>query len=355
MNGMQKVEKFSPEINKVYFIETYTLIHILSGKGGIQVDFKNYFDWQEKAIFLEKGQYIKFLSDDFTVRRIQFLDANKFYSDDVRVLFKHLISLGYIDLFECEECEAFLSETALTENSADIIDISSKQWYWQNPFKANKEEYQVIFDAKEIIDKEYSNNLRSQDLVNLINDRGYNAQALIKNKVGVTVKNMLTRKRLGESLKAVAFTDKNIQEISYDLGYKDDAYFNRVFKDSTGQTPKQFRENFDFEKRDMFMQDILNLLHEHHKQERSLGFYADKMNLSIKALSKKVRDKMKASLGQLIRLELINSAKLMILEGQSIASISRQLGFEEPNHFSNFFKHYTQLTPTEFKEKKYNS
>ncbi len=62
---MQKVKKIAPEINKVYFIENHTLIHILSGKGSIEVDFKNYFDWQEKAIFLEKGQYIKFLSDDF--------------------------------------------------------------------------------------------------------------------------------------------------------------------------------------------------------------------------------------------------------------------------------------------------
>ena len=90
-----KVEKFSPEINKVYFIEKYTLIHILSGIGSIQVDFKNYVDWQEKAIFLEKGQYIKFLSDDFVVRRIEFSDETKFHNDDVRVLFKHLISLGY--------------------------------------------------------------------------------------------------------------------------------------------------------------------------------------------------------------------------------------------------------------------
>lgn len=352
---MQKVEKFSPEINKVYFIETHTLIHILSGKGSIQVDFKNYFDWQEKAIFLEKGQYIKFLSDDFLVRRIEFSNDNKFYNNDVRVLFKHLISLGYINLLECEECNAFLSETTLTENSADIIDISSKQWFWQNPFKANKEEYQVIFDTKEIIDKEYLNKLTSNDLVNLINDRGYNAQALIKNKVGLTIKNLMASKKLQESLKEVAFTNKNIQEISYNLGYKDDAYFNRVFKNSIGQTPKQFRENFDFKNRDLFSQDILELLQKYHTQERSLEFYANEMNMSIKALSNKVRAKMNTSLGQLIRLELINSAKLMILEGQSITSISRQLGFEEPNHFSRFFKHYAKITPSEFKSKKYNS
>lgn len=352
---MQKVEKFSPEINKVYFIESHTLIHILAGKGSIQVDFKNYFDWQEKAIFLEKGQYIKFLSDDFTVRRIEFANESKFYNSDVRVLFKHLISLGYIDLLECEECNTFLSESALTDNSSDIIDVSSRQWYWQNPFKANKEEYQVIFDTKDIIDKEYSNNLTSTDLVQLINDRGYSAHALIKNKVGLSVKNLMSAKRLQESLKEVAFTSKNIQEISYSLGFKDDAYFNRVFKNATGQTPKRFRDNFDFENRDLFTQDILMLLQKYHTQERSLEFYADKMNLSIKSLSNKVQSKMNTSLGQLIRLELVNTAKLMLIDGESIAAISRQLGFEEPNHFSRFFKHYSGSSPSHFKLKKYNS
>lgn len=352
---MHQVLKFSPEINKVYFIEKHTLIHVLSGQGSIQVDFKNYFDWKDKAIFLEKGQYIKFLSSNFLVRKIEFSNTSKFYNNDVRVLFKHLISLGYIDLIECEECNAFLSESTLTDNSANIIDVSSKQWYWQNPFKANKEEYQVIFDIKEIIDQEYANNLTSADLVNLINDRGYNAQALIKNKIGLSIKHLTNSKKLQESQKEIAFTDKNIQEISYDLGFKDDAYFNRVFKKSVGQTPKQFRDNFDFQNRDQFSQDIIALLKTYHTHERSLGFYADKMNVSIKTLSRKMQSKMNTSLGQLIRLELINTAKLMLLEGESIASISRNLGFEEPNHFSRFFKHYSGQTPTDFILKKYNS
>ncbi len=352
---MQQVKRFIPEINKVYFIETYTLIHIISGKGSIQVDFKNYFDWQEKAIFLEKGQYIKFLSDNFIVRKIEFLNESKFYNNEVRVLFKHLISLGYIDLLECEKCRSFLSETALSKNSADIIDISSKQWFWQNPFKANKEEYQIIFDTKEIIDNEYNNNLSSADLASLINNRGYNAQALIKNKIGLSIKGLMSSKKLQESQKKIAFSDKSIQEIAYELGYNDDAYFNRVFKNIKGVTPKQFRDNFDYKNRDLFSQDILNLLQKYHTKERSLQFYADKMNLSVKALSNKVSTKMNASLGQLIRLEIINSAKLMLIDGQSIVNISMQLGFEEPNHFSRFFKHYTKITPTDFKLKKYNS
>ncbi len=165
----------------------------------------------------------------------------------------------------------------------------------------------------------------------------------------------MNSKRLQESLKEVAFTNKNIQEVSYDLGFKDDAYFNRVFKNSTGQTPMQFRENFDFENRDIFSQNIVELLQKYHTQERSLEFYANKMNLSIKSLSTKVQAKMNTSLGQLIRLELINSAKLMLIENESISLVSRRLGFEEPNHFSRFFKHYSGITPTDFKLKKYNS
>ena len=348
------VEKFYPEINKVYFIEKHTFLHILEGQGSIQVDFKNYFNWQEKGIFLETGQYIKFLSEDFLVRKIEFSNQSKFYNDEVRVLFKHLISLGYINLIECKECQAFLSETILGETSADIIDVSSKQWFWQNPFRANKEEYQIIFDAKDIIDNQFSNRLTTKDFVNLINERGYNAQALIKDKIGLSLTNLIHAKRLKESQKEVAFTDKNIQEISYELGFKDAGYFNRVFKNSIGQTPKEFRNNFDFENRDTFSQNIIELLKKHHAQERSLGFYADKMNLSIKALSKKVKSKMNTSLGQLIRLEIINTAKRMLLAGENTTTISLKLGFEETNHFSNFFKHYTGLTPTEFKSKKYN-
>lgn len=70
------VEKFGPEINKVYFINQYTLIHILAGTGAIEVDFKHYLDWEDKAIYLEKGQYIRFRSDDFVARKSNFHQKN---------------------------------------------------------------------------------------------------------------------------------------------------------------------------------------------------------------------------------------------------------------------------------------
>lgn len=329
------------------------MLHILSGSGGIQVDFKNHFDWMNKIIFLEKGQYIKFLADGFVVRRIEFEDEDVFRNKDIRVLFKHLVSLGYINFDECSDCQRFLSDTVLTRKT-ELIDISSKQWYWQNPFRAKAEEYHVIFDVKDIIDREYKNHLNNKDLANLIGHSGLNPHALYSNKVGITIKSLLGNKRLLEGQKEIAFTEKTIQEVSYDLGYKDPAYFNRVFKSKTGQTPAQFRQNHGFESRGLFVQNLFELLREHHTRERQIDFYADKLNVSVKVLSKKVQDKLQISIGQLIRQMLIQSAKQLLVEDMPVREIAYLLGFEEANHFSSFFKHYTQITPSEFRSKKYN-
>lgn len=88
------IGKITPELNKVILINKNTMLHILEGTGGIEVDFKSYHDWQDKLNFLEKGQYIKSLSDNFVVRKIEFEDDTPFNHKDVRVLFKHLVALN---------------------------------------------------------------------------------------------------------------------------------------------------------------------------------------------------------------------------------------------------------------------
>ena len=102
----------------------------------------------------------------------------------------------------------------------------------------------------------------------------------------------------------------------------------------------------------MFIQDLYQLLHENYTQERSLSFYADSMHLSVKTLSKKVKEKLNISLGQLIRQEIINTAKSLLQQDIKIVEIAYQLGFEEANHFSAFFKHYAGITPSDYINKK---
>lgn len=327
------------------------MMHIMEGTGGIQVDFKNFHKWTDKLIFLEKGQYIKFLSDGFVVRTIEFDDEEIFRSKDFRVLFKHLVSLGYINFDECEECQVYL-ENSIFSRPSGILDISSQQWYWQNPFNADSEEYHVIFDVKDIIDNQFRNHLSNEDIVKLIGHYELNPQAIYTQKVGITIKGLLREKRLLESKKAIAFTDKSIKEISHDFGYNDTAYFNRTFKSHTGSTPLEFREQTEFEERDTFVQNLYELLHQYHAEQRSVDFYAQKMNLSVKTLSKKVSEKLQISLGQLLRQEVMKTAKKYLADNLPIHEIAFLLHFEESNHFSAFFKHHTGITPSEYQKQK---
>ncbi len=341
------VSKFQANPNQVYFVTKRTMYHVLKGTGGIQVDFKNYFDWKDKLIFLETGQYIKFLSEGFEVRKIEFEDEDLFNNSEVRVLFKHLISLGYINFSECTDCQRYLNNTVFSEPQ-HIIDVSSKHWYWQNPFNANSDEYHLIFDVKELVDQQYKNHLSNSALVKLMGGDGANAYSLITDKVGVSIRNLLGNKRLTESKKEIAFSGKSIKEISYEYGYKDPAYFNRVFKKQTGTTPVEFRDKLEFSNQDTFAQNLFELIRAHHKSDRQVAFYADKLKISSKSLSNKVKEELQVSIGQLIRQFLVNTSKEMLSQGNSVKEISHELGFEEANHFSAFFKHYSGESPTNY-------
>lgn len=345
--------QFNPIINKAYFINHYTLIYILEGKGSIQIDFRTYHDWYNKILFLNKGQYIKFLSTSFTIHCIELPDSVISKNVDVRVLFKHLLTIGYINYHACEACKQLLSQPLLPAKAQQLIDISSAQWYSQNPFCANKNEYDIIFNIKDIIDDHYRNHLTASQLASLINQRKrYEAFSLVKQKLGISIKKLFARKQITESKREIAFTDKSIKEIAYGMGYKDPAYFSRVFKNKSGISPNQFRSDFDYGKRDSFTQELYDIIHKYHKEHRTLDFYANQMKLSTKQLSQKAQSKLNTSVGQLIRFELIHTAKSLLCEDIRINELAYHLGFEEANHFSSFFKHYTGQTPSQFKKYK---
>ncbi len=340
--------EFTAESYKVYDIQQYTMLNILEGSGRFMIDFKTYKCCKKKAIFLEKGQFVKFLGDQFKVRFITFSDTDILQSRDARVLFKHLVSMGYIDFKACKDREAFVTHNNCRESMDTLVRLAVQQWYWKNPFGATKEEYQVLFDINQFIETELKKRNNPKTVKAFFKQKETALHTLVKRKLGISISKMTANKHLLNCKRAVAFTDKNIQEIAYDHGYTDPAYFNKVFKKQVGQTPLEFRANFDYKNRDSFVQELMACISAFHKKEHRLHFYADKMCLSTKALSHKVRNKMNTSLGQLIRDALIASAKEELRSGESVKHTAADLGFIDPNHFSRFFKRYTGLAPSHY-------
>jgi len=97
---------------------------------------------------------------------------------------------------------------------------------------------------------------------------------------------------------------------------------------------------------------VRQLIEKHYKKERSVDFYARKMQLSNKRLNEIVREVSGFTITQIIHHRLLLEAKREIVSQSKIVTvISDELGFENPSYFARFFKKHEGLSPSAFSKK----
>lgn len=65
----------------------------------------------------------------------------------------------------------------------------------------------------------------------------------VKRMTGKTPGQHIRNMQLVEAKRLLAYTERTVAEIAYDLGFKDAAYFGRFFKRELGSTPGEFRKD----------------------------------------------------------------------------------------------------------------
>ncbi|MGB0166662.1 MAG: helix-turn-helix domain-containing protein [Luteibaculum sp.] len=346
-----QVRKFEPKASEIIRIQEATIYHFLRGNGAFSVDFNPYCNYENRIIYLEPGQVVQFKVDGFVVREIQLPQKDIFSNQNFRVLFKHLISLGYIDFEECADCKRYLDENIISE-PLNFVDISAKHWFWKNPFKASESEYHLIFDTKELIDQHFRRRISNETLIAMLGKNYPNVYKLYTGKLGLTLKRAWLKKRWDEIKKELAFSDQSIKEIAYNYEYGSPANFSTAFAQVTGKTPSIFRNEIEYQPNQKLISNLFELLDTHHIQHKDSDFYAQELGLSTKHLNRKLREELNTTLAKLIANTLVSSAKELLDQTQSVQETAVLLHFSEAHHFSRFFKQHVGSTPTEFLQKK---
>ena len=110
-----------------------------------------------------------------------------------------------------------------------------------------------------------------------------------------------------------------------------------------GVTPAQVRLKLLFD-------NFMSLVSDYHASERGVSFYANRLGLTPKYLSKLIRQYSGRSAPDWIDSFVILEAKsLLKYSGDSIKEIVFKLNFPNPSVFYKFFKARTGLTPTEYR------
>ena len=93
------------------------------------------------------------------------------------------------------------------------------------------------------------------------------------------------------------------------------------------------------------------LVDEFFRKERQLGFYAERLGMTIDRLNDHVKRATGVTAGHLIRQRVLTEAKRqLVFTNQPINEIAYELAFSDPSHFARFFRKQTGTAPHEFRE-----
>ena len=98
---------------------------------------------------------------------------------------------------------------------------------------------------------------------------------------------------------------------------------------------------------------FMELVQEHYREQRLIGFYADKLCITPKYLSKLIKEHTGRSAGEWIDNHVILEARAMLQSSDmTIQQIAASLNFPNQSFFGKYFKRATGLSPKQYRSSK---
>lgn len=179
---------------------------------------------EELSAFLELARQKKtfVLNDDSTVKKLTELIVDEFYSWDdksnrmvSRYLAQILVTLHR--LLEGKVTKLTSGETA----------------------SANLTVYRIIRH----IDKEFAHIKNVQEIAETLCYNECYLSHLFREKTGMTLKDYLTRRKIAEACNQLTYSVQSIESIAESTGFPSAHTFRRAFKECTGKSPTDYRNN----------------------------------------------------------------------------------------------------------------
>lgn len=102
-------------------------------------------------------------------------------------------------------------------------------------------------------------------------------------------------------------------------------------------------------RRTAYVRQFMQLVQKHHRRERAVAFYAERLYISPKYLSLIVKESTGRSAGQWIDDMVVLEAKnLLRFSGKNVQQVAYELNFANQSAFGKYFKHLTGLSPTQY-------
>ncbi|MFP7655341.1 helix-turn-helix domain-containing protein [Chryseobacterium proteolyticum] len=124
--------------------------------------------------------------------------------------------------------------------------IKLEQQTVQNSETANIKQQFIIQNLKNAIEDNFRTKHSASDYADLLNQTPASLARITKSHFNKTLSDLITERIIIEAKRELYLTDKTIKEIAYELGYEDEYYFSRLFKNKTDISPQIYRNTIGF-------------------------------------------------------------------------------------------------------------
>ena len=109
-------------------------------------------------------------------------------------------------------------------------------------FKSNDNEADIILRIKKIVEREYMRDISLDYIAKQVHLAPAYVSFIFKQETGQSLIKYITDIKMAKARKFLEDNDMKIIQVGKACGYENQSYFNRLFKNYHGVTPKQYRE-----------------------------------------------------------------------------------------------------------------
>lgn len=104
----------------------------------------------------------------------------------------------------------------------------------------------ILQNLKEAIEQHYCTKHSANDYAELLNITPKALAKVVKNYFNRTLTDMISERIIIEAKRELYLTSKSVKEIAFQLGFNDEHYFSRFFKNNADVSPQMYRDTVGF-------------------------------------------------------------------------------------------------------------
>lgn len=249
----------------------YSVIWVTEGKGKVKADFSEYGFSQDTLFSFVPYQPFMFSSEDLKGIVIQFHSdffcIHKHQSEVScnGVLFNNIYQPPFVSVDESAKSTFFmlleqmkiemqnpaLAQYELLVSYLKIFLITASRLKTAHETKVlqiageGKEPF-ILQSLKDAIEKDFKIKHSASDYASTLNISAKALAKITKTYFNKTLTDLISERIIIEAKRELYLTNKAIKEIAYELGYEDEHYFSRFFKNNADVSPQMYRDTVGF-------------------------------------------------------------------------------------------------------------